>query len=146
PSNGQDSGLYAERLGYRSVTRPGGRGLSAMLTAMPFSSDRGALGPMLRLPYDPALPDRRDHMIGNLAADASLPTPVLERHLAASQAFRPTQPCGIRGPATATCCALTDSARPQKTDRTFTYELWVPHPPARRPGGRPGRAGSARLS
>jgi hypothetical protein len=50
------------RLAYRSVThpeacaRPDG-GLGVMLTAMPFSSDRAAL-PMLRLPYDPAPPDR----------------------------------------------------------------------------------------
>jgi hypothetical protein len=77
-------GLYAERLGrlsYRSVTRPGRRGLSAMLTAMSFSSERAALGP-----YCDSRTIRRrqiagDHTIGNLAADAGLPALVLERRL-----------------------------------------------------------------
>jgi hypothetical protein len=36
------------------------------------------------------------------------------------------RPAGFAGPATAACCALTDSARSQKTDRTFMYKLWAP--------------------
>ena len=45
----------------------------------------------------------------------------------------------------ATCCALSGSARSQKTDRTFMCKLWTPRPPRAEPAGRPGRAGSARL-
>jgi len=55
--------------------------LSAMLTAMSFSSDRAALGPMLRLPYDPAPLDRRRSHHRQPRRRAGLPALVLERHL-----------------------------------------------------------------
>ena len=62
-----------------------------------------------------------DHTIGNLVADAGLLALVLARHLDG----RPERSAdtGLRDPrpATATCCALTDSARSQKTDRTLMY-------------------------
>ena len=77
-------GLRAEglgRLGYRSVTRPAGRGLSAMLTAMPFSSDRAALAPCCDFRTIRLRQIAEDHTIGNLVADAGLPALVLERHL-----------------------------------------------------------------
>jgi len=80
-----------------------------------------------------------DHTIGNVVAGAGVPAPVLGRAPGRqdrlSGRYRPAESAGL---ATATCWALTGSARSQKTDRTFMYKLWAPHPPARRPGGRPG--------
>jgi hypothetical protein len=110
-----------------------------MLTAMPFSGDRAVLAPCCDFRTIWVRQIAGDHTI----ADAGLPALVLERTWTASQIVRPVQACGIRGPATATCCALIGSARSQKTDRTFMYKLCAPHPPTHRPTGRPGRAGSA---
>jgi hypothetical protein len=109
------------RLAYRSVThpeaRPGLDDLGALLAAMPFSSDRAVL--------------------------AGLPRWSSNGTWTAARACGRYRPAGSAGLTAATGCALTGSARSQKTDHTFMYELWVPHPPARRAAGRPGRAGSA---
>ena len=72
--------------GYRSVThpevtRPAGRGLGAMLTAMRFSSDRAVLAPYCDFRTIRLRQIAEDHTIGNLVADAGLLALVLERHL-----------------------------------------------------------------
>ena len=78
---------------------------------------------MLRLPHDPAPPIAENHAIGNVVAGAGLPALVPGRHLDGKTACPAGQACGIRGPASATCCAMTGSARSQETDRTFMYQL-----------------------
>ncbi|HTQ89880.1 MAG TPA: hypothetical protein VMK84_10345 [Streptosporangiaceae bacterium] len=107
-----------------------------MLTAMPFSGDRAVLAPCRDFRTIRVRRIAEDHTISNLVADAGLPALVLDGTSMASQIVRPIQACGIRGPATATCCALIDSARSQKTDLTFMYKLWAPHSPTR-PGSWP---------
>ena len=136
------------RLGYRSVThpeaRPGPDDLGALLAAIPFSSDRAVLAPYRGFRAIRLRQSAEDHAIGNVVADAGFPALVLERHLHAGQIVRPILACGIRRPVSAaTCCDLTGSARPQKTDRTFMYKLWAPQTPMHRSVGRPSRAGSA---
>jgi hypothetical protein len=111
-----------------------------MLTAMPFSSGRAVLAPCCGFRTIRVRQLAEDHTIGNLVVDAGL---LALGTWTASQLVRPIQVCGIRGPATATCRALIDSARPQQTDRTFMYKLWAPHTPAHGPVGRPSRAWSA---
>ena len=128
----------------RKVTRPAGRGLGR-------DADRDAVlqrprcaGPILRVPYDPAPLDRRgshDRQPRRLRQPARAGTRTAP--WTASRIVQSVNACGIRGPTIATCCALIDSARSQKTDRTFMCELWVPHTPTHRPGGRPSRSGSA---
>jgi hypothetical protein len=66
---------------YRSVTRPAGRGLGAMLTAMPFSGDRAVLGPCCDFRTIGVLQIAEDHTIGNLVTGTGLAALVLERHL-----------------------------------------------------------------
>jgi hypothetical protein len=58
-------------------TRPAGRDLGALLTAMPFSSDRAALGPCCDFRTIRLRQIAEDHAIGTVAAYASLPALVL---------------------------------------------------------------------
>jgi hypothetical protein len=117
--------------------------LGALLAAMAFSSDRAVLAPCCGFRAIRLRQVADDHAIGNVAASVGLLALVPERHLDGKPDCVAIQACGIRGPATAIRCALAGSAPSQETDRTFMYKLCAPHPPARRPAGRPGRAGSA---
>ena len=95
---------------------------AALLTAMPFSGGRAGARPHVRDFRTIRLRQiTEDHAIGNLVADVGLLALVLARHLDGRPDRRPVQACGIRRPVTATCCALTGSARSQTTDRTFMY-------------------------
>ena len=106
-------------LGYRSVTHPAGRRLGAMLTAMPFSSDRARAGPMLRLPYDPVRQIAEDHTIGNLA-DAGLPALVPGRHLDGKLGC--PAGAGLRDSRAGDCCLLcSDRLSPVAEDRPHYY-------------------------
>jgi hypothetical protein len=55
--------------------------LGALLTAMPFSSDRAALAPGCDARAIRVRPVAENQTIGNLAAGAGLPALVPERHL-----------------------------------------------------------------
>jgi hypothetical protein len=124
-------GLRAEglgRLGYRSVTHPEARpparrDMSALRAAMPFSSDRAVLAPCCDFRTIRLRQIAEDHTIGDVAADTGLPALVLERY-PDGKTDCPTD-TGLRDwrAGEATCCALTGSARSQKTDRTFMYKL-----------------------
>jgi hypothetical protein len=67
------------RLGYRGsvtnrkVARPAGRRLGAMLTAMPFSSDRAVPASCCDFRTIRLRQIAEDHTIGNLVADAGCP-------------------------------------------------------------------------
>jgi hypothetical protein len=100
------------RLGYRSVTRPAGRGLGAM----PFPSDRAALAPCCDFRTIRVRQIAEDHTIGNVVADAGLLALVLERHLAGE----PDCPAGtgLRDPRTGDRCLLrSDRLSPVAEDR-----------------------------
>ena len=112
---------------------------------MPFFSDRAVLAPHRGFRAIRVRQIAHDHAIGNVVADADLPALVLERRLdgrperVADTGLRIRRPCD-RYLLYSDRLSLVAEDRPH-----FYVQPWVSYTRTRRPSGRPGRAGSARL-